>query len=97
MSKRFERLTDSSAENEEPFSLREVLPSVTAPNLGVLPEGIYLPRSENSSPPGRSPHDGGRPPNSRCFMEIPKTDGAECLHGYERPILTGGAEKDRGS
>src|SRR4030095_11370080 len=64
------------------------------PNRGILPEGIYFPRSEDPSTPARSHDVGGRPSDFRYFMEIPKTDGRECLHGDERPILTGGEEKD---
>ena len=67
------------------------------PNRGILPEGIYFPRSEDPSTPGRSHDVGGRPSDFRYFMEIPKTDGRECLHGDERPILTGGEEKNCGS
>jgi hypothetical protein len=70
---------------------------VTVPNSGILPEGNYLPRSEDPSPPAR-PHDiRDRPPDFRYLMAIPKTDARECLHGFERRILAGGEEKDSGS
>ena len=62
-----------------------------------MPEGISFPRSEDPSTPGR-PHDvGGRPSDFRYFMEIPKTDGREYLHGFGRRILTGGEKKDLGT
>ena len=62
-----------------------------------MPEGNYLPRSEDPATPDRPHHGGDRPTNFRYFMVIPKTDGSERLHGLERRILTGGDEKDRGS
>src|SRR5215208_3473702 len=82
---------------DEPFFLQEISLLGTLPNSGILPEGNYLPCSENPSPPSCSHDFGNRPPDTRYFVAIPKTDGRECFHGHERPIFIGAEEKDSGS